>query len=34
VLTARIEITGLMLIAGQRHLRRTLAEFVGRDGRG
>ena len=29
VLTARIEITDLMLISGERHLRRTFAEYVG-----
>src|SRR5258708_37123214 len=33
VLTARIEITDLLLISGERHLRRALAEYVRRDGR-
>jgi prevent-host-death family protein len=31
VLTARIEITGLLLISGERHLRRTLAGYAGVD---
>jgi hypothetical protein len=34
VLAARVEITDLTLISGERHLRRTLAEYVGRDGPG
>jgi hypothetical protein len=33
VLTARIEITDLLLILGERHLRRTLAGYAGGDGR-
>jgi len=32
VLTARIEITDLLLILGERHLRRTLAGYAGGDG--
>ena len=30
---SRIEITNLLLTSGERHLRRTLAEYVGRYGR-
>jgi len=32
VLTARIEITGLLLIFGERRLRGTLAGYAGGDG--
>ena len=32
MLTAWIEITDLPLISGERHLRRTLSEYAGRDG--
>ena len=33
MLTARIEITDLLLILCERHLRRTLAGYAGGDGR-
>ena len=33
-LTAGIQMTDLMLISGERHLRRTLAGYAGRDGGG
>ena len=32
MLTVRIEITDLLLILGERHLRRTLAGYAGGDG--
>jgi hypothetical protein len=34
VLTARLEITDVTVISGEPYLRRILAGYVGRDGRG